>query len=249
MTDKGLVKKLQIKPENKVGMMNAPVGFAAALGTLPEGVTLVTGIKPGLDVALLFAQDSEVLKRDAAATLSALNPTGIFWIAYPKKTSSLKTDLTRDEGWKVIEPLGLTGVASIALDDTWTALRWKRAEHETPESQFEAQYASGKEHLRPIADKLVELGLALGDDVTLNVRQSYVALTRGKQFAAIAPTTKTRLDLGLRLKGLDSPLGGRITEAKNIGGGSITHKISLISLDEIDAEVKTLLWSAYQLVG
>jgi predicted transport protein len=243
-----LVKKLQIKPGNKVGMLNAPVDFAAALGTLPEGATLVMGIESGLDVALLFAQDSEVLKRDAAAILSALNPTGILWIAYPKKTANLKTDLTRNEGWQVIEPLGLTGVASIALDDTWTALRWKLVEHNSPESQFEAQY-QGKEHLRPIADKLVELGLALGDDVTLSVRQSYVALTRGKQFAAIAPTTKTRLDLGLRLKGLDSPLGGRITEAKNIGGGSITHKISLTLLDEIDAEVKTLLWSAYQLVG
>lgn len=248
MIDLGLVKKLQIKPGNKVGMMNAPAGFAAALGTLPDGVTLVMGIEQGLDVALLFAQDSTVLKRDAAATLSALNPTGIFWIAYPKKTSHLKTDLTRDEGWKVIEPLGLTGVASIAIDETWTALRWKRAEHETPESQFEAQY-KGKESLRPIADKLVELGLALGDDVTLNIRQSYVALTRGKQFAAIAATTKTRLDLGLRLKGLDSPVSGRISEAQNIGGGSITHKISLTSVDEIDAEVKTLLWSAYQLVG
>jgi len=247
MTD--LAKKLQIKAGNRLGIVNEPEGFRLILGTLPKGATVVEQAEPGLDVALLFAQDSEVLKRAAAATLSALNPTGILWIAYPKKTSNLKTDLTRDEGWKVIEPLGLTGVASIALDETWTALRWKRAEHETPESQFAAQYAGGKEHLRPIADKLVELGLALGEDVTLNVRQSYVALTRGKQFAAIAPTTKTRLDLGLRLKGLDSPLGGRITEAKNIGGGSITHKISLTSLDEIDAEVKTLLWSAYQLVG
>ena len=241
-----LVKKLQIKKGNKVGLVNAPSGFG--LADLPEGVDLVMAAEPGLDVALLFAQNSEVLKRDAAALLSALKPNGIFWIAYPKKTSGLKTDLTRDEGWQAIEPLGLTGVARVAIDDTWSALRWKRAVHDSPESQLDAQYAGGKEHLRPIYDKLVEMGLALGNDVTLNVRQSYVALVRGQQFAAIAPTTKTRLDLGLRLKGLDSPLSGRVTEGTNIGGGSITHKISLASIDEIDVEVKTLLWSAYHLV-
>lgn len=242
-----LVKKLQIKKGNKVGLVNAPAGFG--LADLPDGVALVRAAEAGLDVALLFAEDSEVLKRDAAATLSALKPEGIFWIAYPKKTSGLKTDLTRDEGWQVIAPLGLTPVTNIALDATWSVLRWKRAEHDSPESQLNAQYAGGKEHLRPICDKLVKMGLALGDDVTLNVRQGYVALVRGKQFAAIAPTSKTRLDLGLRLRGLDSPLSGRVTEAKNIGGGSITHKISLASVEEIDVEVRTLLWSAYYLVG
>lgn len=247
MADSGLVKKLQIKKGNKVGLVNASSGFA--LEALPDGVVLVMGTEPGLDVALLFAQDSEVLKQDAAATLSALKPDGIFWIAYPKKTSGLKTDLTRDEGWQVLVSQGLTPVTNIALDTTWSVLRWKRAEHDSPESQLAAQYAGGKEHLRPIYDKLVEMGLALGNDVTLNVLQSYVALVRGKQFAAIAPTTKTRVDLGLRLRGLDSPLSGRVTEAKNIGGGSITHKISLASVDEIDVEVKTLLWSAYQLAG
>jgi len=242
-----LVKKLQIKKGNKVGLVNAPVGFA--LADLPEGVDLVMTAEPGLDVVLLFAQNSEVLKRDAAALFSALKPDGIFWIAYPKKTSGLKTDLTRDAGWQVLAPLSLTPITNIALDATWSVLRWKRAEHDSPESQLAAQYAGGKEHLRPIYDKLVKMGLDLGNDVTLNVRQGYVALVRGKQFAAIAPTTKTKVDLGLRLRGLDSPLSGRVTEAKNLGGGSITHKISLASVDEIDVEVKTLLWSAYFLVG
>jgi predicted transport protein len=247
MANTDLAKKLQIKVGNRIGVVNAPADFT--LGNLPQDVTLVMGAEPELDVALLFAQDSEGLKRDAAALLSALKPHGIFWIAYPKKTSGLKTDLTRDEGWQVLAPLSLTPVTNIALDVTWSGLRWKRAEHDSPESQLDAQYAGGKEHLRPIGDKLVEMGLALGDDVTLNVRQGYVALVRGKQFAAIAPTTKTRVDLGLRLKGLDSPLSGRVTEGTNIGGGSITHKISLASVDEIDTEVKTLLWSAYHLVG
>lgn len=248
MVDSSLAKKLQIKPGYRVVVVNEPERLRELLGALPEGVTLLTETQIGVDMAVLFAQDSQVLKRDAAATLAILKPDGILWIAYPKKTSGIETDLTRDEGWEVIKPLGLTGVSNVKIDDIWSGLRFKRAAHETGTSQIEAQY-QGKEHLRPLYDRLIEMGLALGHDVTLNVRQSYVAITRGKQFAAIAPTTKTRLDLGLRLKGLDSPLSGRVTEAKNVGGGSITHKISLTTLDEIDAEVKTLLWTAYQLVG
>ena len=65
-----LAKKLQIKVGNRVGVVNAPADFT--LGNLPQDVTLVMGVEPELDVALLFAQDSKVLKRDAAATLSAL---------------------------------------------------------------------------------------------------------------------------------------------------------------------------------
>lgn len=248
MADSSLTKKLQIKAGYRMVVVNEPEGFREMLGALPDGVTVLNQAQADVDVAMLFVQDSGVLKRDAAATLATLKPDGIFWIAYPKKTSGLETDLTRDEGWEVIKPLGLVGVASVKIDETWSGLRFKRAAHETDESQIKAQY-DGKEHLRPLYDKLIEMGLALGNDVTLNVRQSYTALTRGRQFAAIAPTTKTRLDLGLRLKGLDSPLSGRVTEAKNVGGGSITHKISLATLDEIDAEVKILLWTAYQLVG
>ncbi len=51
------------------------------------------------------------------------------WAAYPKKTSGIDTDITRDHGWEALNAAGLRPVRQIAIDDTWSALRFRRPEH------------------------------------------------------------------------------------------------------------------------
>lgn len=101
------------------------------------------------------------------------------------------------------------------------------------------QYA-GKADLKPIHDKLVELVQTFGADVEIAPKKTSVSLRRSKQFALIQPSTKTRIDLGINLKGVEPT--GRLEAMK----GMCTHKIKLSQLEEVDAEVMDWLKQAYE---
>jgi hypothetical protein len=85
---------------------------------------------------------------------------------------------------------------------------------------------------------------SFGDDIELQTRQTYVAFARGKQFAVVQPTTRTRVDIGLKLPGV--PMGGRLEPATNTGSGSMTHKVAVTSPDEVDDELINWLRKAYE---
>lgn len=106
---------------------------------------------------------------------------------------------------------------------------------------LEAQYA-GKEILRPIHDRLMQLARQLGDDVELAPKKTYVSLRRSKQFAIVQPSTKTRLDLGLNLGNLAST--GRL-ELSGSFNSMVSHRVRLEGADAVDADVKTWLRMAY----
>ncbi|OKJ95202.1 hypothetical protein AMK26_32080 [Streptomyces sp. CB03234] len=113
------------------------------------------------------------------------------------------------------------------------------------DEQVDAQYSGRKAALRPVHDRVAELATALAADVEREIRSTYVAFTRARQFAAVAAATQTRVDLGLRFT--DAPESARLTPAK--GPGQSTHKIALTSPDEVDAEVEKLLRIAYEQNG
>ena len=102
-----------------------------------------------------------------------------------------------------------------------------------------AQYA-GKEDLRPIYQALVQAVSAFGGDVEQAPKKAGVSLRRRKQFALIEPTTKTRIDIGINLKGI-SP-----TERLKVAGGMCTHKVAVTSLEEVDDELIDWLCAAYE---
>lgn len=112
------------------------------------------------------------------------------------------------------------------------------------EQLVEAMFAGPKSALLPLYERLLELGLALGDDVVAAPCSTYVPLMRKRQFVVIKPTTRTRLDVGFALPGLE--VGGRLVAAKGLGSDRITHRIGLESVDEVDAEVERWLRAAYE---
>jgi hypothetical protein len=112
----------------------------------------------------------------------------------------------------------------------------------------EAMYAGSKAGLRPLHDALVRLGTSLGDDVKVCPCQTIVPLYRHHVFAQIKPTTRTRIDFGLALKGATQPLSGRLVDTGGLKKGDrITHRIPIGALEEIDAEVKEWARVAYDL--
>jgi len=109
------------------------------------------------------------------------------------------------------------------------------------EEYVDGQYTGAKAALRPIFDALREAALALGDDVVLEGRGTYVPFVRRRQFAAVAATTATRIDLGLRLP--EPPASPRLQAAT--APGSATHRVQLFSVEDVDDEVRNLLRVAY----
>jgi len=104
-----------------------------------------------------------------------------------------------------------------------------------------SQYA-GKEQLRPIYDRVVEAVESFGSDVELAPKKAYVSLRRGKQFGLVQPSTKTRVDLGLKLKGMEPE--GRL-EASGSFNAMVSHRVRLNDAAEVDGELVGWLRKAY----
>jgi hypothetical protein len=128
MTDSSLQRRLQLKPGQRALILNAPEGYIESLGPLPDGVSLVDGPPGTLDFVHLFVRDGAELAGYAPTALAAIKRDGVFWISYPKKSSGVVSDLTRDEGWAPIAAAGLRPVTQIAVDTTWSAVRWRPIE-------------------------------------------------------------------------------------------------------------------------
>ena len=110
-----------------------------------------------------------------------------------------------------------------------------------PEDMILAQY-KGKENLKPIYDKLIDVISALGNDIIVSPKKTTVSLVRKKQFALIKPATKTRIDLGLKLR--THPITGRL-EASGPFGTMCTHRVKLESVEEVDPELINWLKAAH----
>ncbi len=124
MAETSLTKKLRILPGNRVLLLDAPDGYTRLLDPLPDGVTLDTDANGQYDVTQLFAADSSQLQRHLPDAIEATVPGGVLWVCYQKKTSG-KGDLNRDLVWELVKPTGWGPVTQIALDDTWSALRFR----------------------------------------------------------------------------------------------------------------------------
>jgi len=108
----------------------------------------------------------------------------------------------------------------------------------------EAMFSGKKAELRPIYDALLQLAFALGKDVTVSPGKTIIPFYRNHVFAQVKPTTQTRVDLGLCLRGV-KPGGRLVTTGGEAKGDRITHRIGIGSLAEIDQEVKRWLKRAY----
>jgi len=110
---------------------------------------------------------------------------------------------------------------------------------------IDKQY-KGKEHFRPLYEKLLSEILKFGKDVEIAPKNAYVSVRRKKQFAILQPATKTRFEIGINLKG-KAPSGK--LEIVNTANAMCSHRINLADLNELDTEVIDWLKSAYDNAG
>jgi hypothetical protein len=123
-----LARKLGIKEETRVALLNAPPGFDGELEPLPEGVRILRRLSSDLDVAVLFVTERRELERRFPGVAAAIAPAGGFWVAWPKRASKVPTDLTEDVLREVGLPQGLVDNKVCAVTEVWSGLRfvWRK---------------------------------------------------------------------------------------------------------------------------
>ena len=112
MTD--LKTKLQIKDGMGGAVINKPAEID--LGFHPEA---------GDDYVIVFVASVSEVVDTADKALAVLREDGLLWYCYPKKSSGVKTDIYRDNGWTALSDKGYRGVRAISLDDVWSGLRFR----------------------------------------------------------------------------------------------------------------------------
>lgn len=117
-----LPKKLGVREGSRVLVIAAPQGFA--LSPLPSGVEIVTRASRGLDVVLFFVTRRSELGRRFPALVRSLDPAGRLWVAWPKKTSGLETDLSFGAVQSLGLSAGLVDNKSASIDDAFQGLQF-----------------------------------------------------------------------------------------------------------------------------
>jgi hypothetical protein len=122
-----LLKKLNVKDQTSAFVWNPPEEFT---DTLKEWTTVLSiQTKPSngtYPFVLFFLRNRAALEESKETLKSTMDPEGLIWVAYPKKSSKKYTsDISRDDFWDAFLDLGLEPVRQIALDDHWSALRFK----------------------------------------------------------------------------------------------------------------------------
>ncbi len=121
-----LAKKLHIKEGQKVLIKNVPDELKNIISEIPgqRNTNDFENIHAA-EVGLLFVQNQAELKELLQMFLQGLRSSYILWLAYPKKSGSVTTDISRDAGWEHAKAMGLEPVSIISLSDDWSALRMR----------------------------------------------------------------------------------------------------------------------------
>lgn len=115
-----VAQKLRIKTGQSVFPVNAPANYKKSLGPLPAGAKIASEAS-GADQLHWFVKDRAQLEKELAGILKKLRGDMIIWIFYPKRTSKIQTDLTRDKGWDaLLKNDQLQWLSLVSFDETWS---------------------------------------------------------------------------------------------------------------------------------
>lgn len=123
-----LFKKLNLKVSTIIHALNAPSSFEAELSAL-KGITVVRKANGPVSFAIAFAVTQAELDSLCGSLVRCAAHDAVLWVAYPKGTSrKYHCEFTRDSGWAVLGAAGYEPVRMVAIDEDWTALRFRHAE-------------------------------------------------------------------------------------------------------------------------
>ena len=119
-----LAGKLGIKEGMVVHAASAPDGFVELLAPLPPAVTWKHQLRGPVDLTVAFFTKAADVARRWPKLTAAAGPTGVVWVAWPKRSSGVATDLTEQTFRDLLLPTGWVDVKVAAIDDTWSGLKF-----------------------------------------------------------------------------------------------------------------------------
>jgi hypothetical protein len=121
-----LPKKLGIKPGFRVALDEVPPDVKAELKTALADCEFVPGLKKPVDFLMVFTKSKQDLSDDFAHLSKQLTPAGMFWVAWPKKSSGVATDLNENIVREIGLAAGLVDVKVCAVTEVWSGLKFVR---------------------------------------------------------------------------------------------------------------------------
>jgi hypothetical protein len=119
-----LAKKLGIKENFRLVIINEPTGFEKTLGELAPGIKILASARKPLDLILFFTDSHSELTKRFAQLAALLLPNGMLWIAYPKKASGVPTDLNFNFVQTIGLEAGLVDTKICAIDEVWSGVKF-----------------------------------------------------------------------------------------------------------------------------
>ena len=121
MATSPLAVKMKLKPGHHAAIVAAPANYLKELAPLPAGVEVSQELKGSFDWVQVFVRNKAELDKIAPRAIRALKPESILWISFPKGSSKIQTDLTRDKGWDMLQKADLKWINLISVNETWSA--------------------------------------------------------------------------------------------------------------------------------
>jgi hypothetical protein len=118
MSESALAKKMKLKVNSKAAVINAPENY---VDTLKHDTALSPTLNGKFDWIQIFVRNKAELETLAPKAARALRPESMLWISFPKGSSKIQTDLTRDKGWESLQKLDLKWLTLVSVNETWSA--------------------------------------------------------------------------------------------------------------------------------
>jgi len=133
MAESPLAKKMKLKPGASAAVINTPENY---LQELKHDNEVSQSLKGKFDWIQIFVKNKAELDTLAPKAAKALKPESMLWISFPKGTSKIQTDLTRDKGWEGVQELDLKWVNLVSVNETWSAFAMRPYEEGEKKQSF-----------------------------------------------------------------------------------------------------------------
>ena len=129
---KNLLEKLNYKGQERIALINSEKSFTRAVSKVLNRIVVDSEIDQRFpyEFIILFVKTEEEVEALTPVVLHNLHADGVLWFCYPKKTSKkYKSSITRDNGWKSLNDSGFFGIRMVAIDNDWSALRFRNVKY------------------------------------------------------------------------------------------------------------------------
>jgi hypothetical protein len=215
-----LAKKLRINENDTILAINAPPGFERALGKLTKGASVVEKTDNPQQVHW-FVTNREQMEKELKKVLKWLKSGVIFWIYYPKGSSKIQTDLTRDKGWEMLMDVeGFHWLSLISFNETWSAFAGRlKSEKDKKRGEKSAGIPAINKWIDP-ASKTVRLPPDLSSALNKNKKLSgffnALSYTNRKEYVSWVVSAKREETRKARIEGTIERLGKGWKNPSNI---------------------------------